>query len=173
MSKKIFSFDAETNGLWGKAFAIAAVVTEDGIETARFIGRCPIEGEVNEWVKENVLSQMTGITETHETYEALLADFVEFYKANKEASDIIVHMGLPVEARLFLDAHRSGVLGDWDAPYPLIDIAALPEIGTSVDSYNKEHNVSISAEEFAGGTHNPLYDSIAAERAYRHWLGNR
>lgn len=26
---KIFSFDAETNGLWGQAFAVAAVVEED------------------------------------------------------------------------------------------------------------------------------------------------
>lgn len=31
--KKVFSFDAETNGLWGEAFAIAAIVTEDGRES--------------------------------------------------------------------------------------------------------------------------------------------
>ena len=32
MNKKIFSFDAETNGLWGQAFSIGAVVYEDGRE---------------------------------------------------------------------------------------------------------------------------------------------
>ena len=59
MGKKIFSFDAETNGLWGKAFAIAAVVTdENGKEIDQFIGRCPVQGEVNHWVSENVIPEM-------------------------------------------------------------------------------------------------------------------
>ena len=58
----VLSFDAETNGLWGQAFAIAAVLfNENGAETARFVGRCPIEGEVNSWVKTNVLPKMEGI----------------------------------------------------------------------------------------------------------------
>lgn len=65
----IFSFDAETNGLWGQAFAVAAVLfDENGDEVARFVGRCPIEGEVNPWVKENVLPEMEGIPVTHKSY---------------------------------------------------------------------------------------------------------
>jgi hypothetical protein len=173
MARKIFSFDAETNGLWGRAFSVAAVLYgADGGEEVRFVGRCPIDGQVNPWVEGNVLPEMADILETHDSYEALLGAFVEFYLAHKgEDVDIIVHMGLPVEARLFLDAHNLGILGDWDAPFPLVDIAAFPEVGTSVDSYNESHGISVSAAEFAGGTHNPLFDSAQAAAAYRHIMG--
>jgi hypothetical protein len=143
---KVFSFDAETNGLWGKAFAIAALVYEDGVETARFIGRCPLDGEPTEFVREQVLPQMESIEESHDSYETLLADFARFYQANKNEADIVVHMGVPVESRLLFDMHTLGFIGDWDGPYPLIDIAGcLKQAGedpTSVDSYAAKYGVA-------------------------------
>lgn len=90
---------------------------------------------------------------------------------NKEDAIVLVHMGLPVEAKLFLDAHALGILGDWDAPYPLVDISAIPEIGVSVDTYNKNNRINLP--EMEGGTHNPMYDSLAAAYAYDHWCANR
>ena len=166
---RYFSFDAETNGLWGRAFSIAAVFYNDVTgETSEFIARCPILEPVDQWVSENVLPEMENIPVTHGSYESMLKAFVDFYNANKQGACILVHMGLPVEARLFLDAHNMGILGDWDAPYPLVDIAAIPEINTSVDSYNAEHGIEVPS--FDGGTHNPLYDSWAALKAYAHWL---
>ena len=164
MCKKIFSLDAETNGLWGQAFSIAAIVIENGDETARFIARCPIEEPVNSWVAENVLPQMETIPETHDNYISMLSAFMQFYIEHKTDADVIVHMGLPVEARLFLDAHAAKIIGDWDAPYPLIDISAYPEVGDSVDGYNASHGIVVP--EFDGGTHNPLYDSFAAALCY-------
>jgi len=163
---KLLSFDAETNGLWGQAFSIAAVVydTEAKETTAEFIGRCPIQEDVNPWVAENVLPEMASIPVTHKDYADLLESFVDFYTANKEDALVLVHMGLPVEAKVFLDAHKMGFLGDWDAPYPLVDCSAIPEIGTSVDSYNANHGIVLPG--FIGGTHNPLYDSYAAMYAY-------
>ena len=169
---KLFSFDAETNGLWGRAFSIAAVVYDDTTgESSHFVGRCPILESVDPWVAENVLPEMESIPETHKDYESLLKAFVEFYNANKQNAVVLVHMGLPVEARLFLDAHDMGILGDWDAPYPLVDIAAIPEINTSVDSYNAKYG--IEPPSFNGTTHNPMYDSWAAIEAYAHWLRGR
>ena len=168
MNKKILSFDAETNGLWGKAFSIGAVVYIDGAEAETFVARCPIEGEVNGWVAENVLPQMTDIAITHSDYSAMLAAFAEFYLANKADADIIVHMGVPVESRVIQDMHDLGFIGDWDAPYPLIDIAGcLAQAGfdpTLVDGYNRDHNITVPAD--IGGTHNPLYDSRAAALCY-------
>ena len=82
-------------------------------------------------------------------------------------------MSVPVEARLYMDAHREGLIDDFGGPYPLIDPSAIPEIGTSVDTYNEIHGCGPDPEEFEGGTHNPLYDSAAAYAAYRHWLLNR
>jgi len=171
--RKVFSFDAETNGLWGKSFAIAAIVQFEDGNRVEFLGRCPIQEEVNSWVAENVLPQMEGIPENYSSYEELLKAFIAFYLQHKDGADIIVHMGLPVEARVFLDAHTLGILGDWDAPYPLVDISAFPEIGTSVDTYNGEHGLNNLIPEVEGGTHNPLYDSYAALAAYNDILENR
>ncbi|MFH1161755.1 MAG: hypothetical protein V1696_00535 [Candidatus Jorgensenbacteria bacterium] len=172
--KKVFSFDAETNGLWGRPFAIGALVYNGrGMEIARFVGRCPIEGMVNDWVEKNVLPQMTTIPVTYESYDALLADFAKFYMANKADADVIVHMGVPVEAGLLRDMHDQGLIGDFDGPYPLIDLAGnLQQAGgdpTSVDKYVQKHGLSVG--EFEGGTHNPLYDSAVAVKVYWHLLG--
>ena len=124
MSKKVFTFDAETNGLWGKAFAIGALVyDESGAEIARFVGRLPDTEVTDAWVKENVLPKIGDIPVTHDTYEALLASFAEFYKANKTDADVIVHMGFIVEVKILRDLHAAGLIGDWDAPYPLLDVS--------------------------------------------------
>ena len=166
--KKIFSLDAETNGLWGQAFAIAAVVKSDA-GSIQFIGTCPIEGQVDPWVKENVLPNIE-VEEYNKypSYKMLLKAFIDFYKKYKEDSDIIVHVGMPVEAKLFIDAHAMGILGDWEAPFPLIDISAYPEIGISVDTYNKQNGI---VNPHQGSPHNPLYDSWAALVAYEHYIG--
>jgi len=169
--KKIFSLDAETNWLRWQAFAIAAVVELPDGTKKEFVWRCPIFEEVNPWVSENVLPQMKWIQETYESYEELLAAFSKFYLENKDQADVIVHMWVPVEAKLFIDAHKNGNIGDWDWPFPLLDISALPDIGTSVDSYNQKHGIEIPSFEW--GTHNPLYDSYAALEAYKHLLASK
>lgn len=169
--KKIFSFDAETNGLWGKAFAIGALVYDEiGIEIAQFIGRLPDSAVTDQWVKDNVLPTLTNVPVTHDSYEALLADFAKFYLANKQDADVIVHMGYIVEAGLLRDMHAQSVIGDWDGPYPMFDVSGnLQQAGedpASVDKYVQKHNLSVG--EFEGGTHNPLYDSAVAAVVYRH-----
>lgn len=169
MAKKIFSFDCETNGLWGKAFAIGAIVYEEGKEVKKFYSRCPIEGKIDPWVEENVLPQMVGMLVTHKSYDEMLKAFAEFFLENKADADVIFHMGVPVEARVILDMHDKGFIGDWDGAYPWLDIAGcLKQAGfdcTSVDSYNAEHDIVVPQYE-AGGTHNPLYDSRAAALCY-------
>lgn len=168
MTKKIFSWDCETNGLWGEAFSIGAVIYENGKEVTSFYARCPIQGEINPWVAENVLPQMSEMKITHDSYESMLSAFAEFYLANKEDANVIFHMGIPVEARVVLDMHDLGFIGDWDGAYPWIDISGhLQSKGfdpTSVDTYNREHGVEVPMIE--GGTHNPLYDSRAAALCY-------
>ncbi len=172
--KKIFSFDAETNGLWGKAWAIGALVyNENGIEIFRFLARLPDSVVTDSWVREHgSLAAMAGVQVTHDTYEAMLADFAQFYMANKTDADIIVHMGVPVEAGLLRDMHDAGFIGDFDGPYPLMDVSGnLQQFGedpTSVDGYLKKYKLSIG--EVEGGTHNPLYDSAVAAAVYQHLM---
>lgn len=187
---KILSFDAETDGLWGQPFAIAAIVYEyknaispaswyagnpgtsqpipqGWIETARFLARLSDDVVKNDWVKENVLPAIQNVDPTHETYEDMLRDFSDFYMQNKNEADVICHMGFPVEAHLLREMHRLGFIGDWDGPFPLIDIAGnLKQSGEnpkSVDEYAKKHALKISDY---GSTHNPLYDCEVAARSY-------
>jgi len=173
---KVLSFDAETDGLWGPPFAIGALVyDEQGNEVDRFVGRLPDSAVTNEWVRENVLPQMAGIPVTHERYEDLLADFAKFYLAHKEGADIVVHVGFPVETTVLRDMHDMGFIGDWDAPFPLIDVSGmLRMIGadpTSVDKFVAEHGIEIA--EFKGGTHNPLYDSAVTAAVYQYLVNGK
>jgi len=176
---KIFSFDAETNGLWGQPFAVAAINYEGCDETDRFIGRCPIEEEVNEWVAQNVLPQMGSIDISHGTYDALLKDFSNYYieKVKNLGSLVIAHMATPVESGLIKDMHDRGYIGDFDGPYPLIDLSAsllqINEDPTSVDSYAKKYGITVSPEDYAGGTHNPLFDCAQTAVVYNHLLSRK
>ena len=211
--RKIFSFDAETDGLWGQPFAVAAIVYElqpqtdlwqlvavNGVvsnfdppvraasfeeatrvggriayhrmqrieadrwvETYRFMGMLPLDGIQNEFVLKNVVPALSGVTPTHQSYEGILRDFTAFYLANKQDATVICHVGSPVEM------HRLGFIGDWDAPFPLIDISGnLDQMGedpTSVDSYAQKYGLEISDY---GTTHNPLYDCEVAAKVYIH-----
>ena len=171
---KIFSFDAETNGLWGQAFAIGALVYEGEKEIARFLGRCPISEPINDWVQQNVLPVLLDVPITHRSYEELLKDFAKFYMENKENADVIVHMGYIVEAKILRDMHDLGLIGDWDGPYPLFDISGnLKQVGedpTSVDKYAQKYGIEI--RNF-GSPHNPLYDCEVTARVYMHLMSRR
>lgn len=226
--KKVFSLDAETDGLWGNPFAVAAIVyelrtvevpaqavelsgaqmqakyggggklwprdvvqvagctTTEWVETARFIARLSDDVVSDNWVRENVLPALEGVPVTHpegeyvfeaqqtgycdiNAYEAMIADFAEFYNANKADADVICHMGYIVEAHLLREMHHLGFIGDWDAPYPLLDVSgnlqAAGEDPTSVDNYAKKHGLEVADY---GTTHNPLYDCEVAAKAYIH-----
>jgi hypothetical protein len=169
---KIMSIDAETNGLYGKAFAIAAITYVDGVETARFTGRCLIKGAVDGWVAANVLPQMGGIPVTHGGYLDMLIGFVDFFQANKAGAHVIVHMGCPVEARLFIDAQNLGIMATFEGPYPLVDVAGMllmaGEDPTLVDAYNRKHGLAV--RDFEGSTHNPLYDAESAAVCFAHLM---
>lgn len=169
---KIFTFDVETNGLYGKAFMVAAVVTTaDGLAT-QFLARCPIEGEVDSWVAENVLPRVADVAITHQSYADMLEAFYVFYMENKDGADVIAHMPYPVEAKVLRDMIEFDLgARAWNGPYPLIDVAGILKAKgfdpASVDSYNKENDLVIP---FSGTAHHPLYDSWAAEVAYRHLM---
>jgi hypothetical protein len=114
---------------------------------------------------------MEDISISHSSYDELLKDFSDFYKSNKSDANIIVHMGVPVESTLLKDSHSLGYIGDWDGPYPLIDLAGsllqADEDPTSVDSYVTKYGLNVSENN----THNPLYDSEVAAVVFSHLQG--
>lgn len=168
---KILSLDAETNGLYGDAFSIAVILMdkETGEEEKTFLARCPVNGKIQDFVKDNVLPAISSVKETHKNYKDMLKDFISFFMENKQDADVVVHMGTPVESKLFIDAFNMDLMGMFDGPYPLVDICTHSAIWDSVDKYNKEHGIVVP--ECSGGTHNPLYDCYAAALAYRHIEG--
>lgn len=168
---KIFSFDAETDGLWGQVFAIGAVVLdEQGKEIARFIGRLPDKVITSSWVRENILPQLADVPVTHESVEGLLSAFARFYLEHKADCEIVTHMGYIVEAWLLRQMYTMGVIGEWDGPYPLFDVSgnlqAAGDDPTSVDNYAAKNGISVDGSY--GTTHNPLYDAVVTVLVYRH-----
>ena len=181
---KVFSFDAETNGLAGKAWAIAATVRENGKEIAKFVARCPFVGEIDGWVKENVLPAVEDIPETHDSFESMLADFASFYKAHKDGSIVIYHCGNTVEGGHMRYMRDMGLIGPFEGPYTenyaingepiaIVDVLdvqgvlmGLGENPGSVDSYVKKYDLQLG--KVPGTTHHPLYDSIVAAVVFEH-----
>ena len=119
---------------------------------------------------------MQDIPENYASYDALLAGFAEFYLREKANATIIGHMVVPVESNLIRALHALGLIGDWDGPYPLIDVAGcLDQAGedpTSVDKYAAKVGVAVDPADF-GGAHNPLYDAAQAAAVYRHLRDRR
>jgi hypothetical protein len=188
--KKVFSFDAETDGLWGNPFAIAATVTSpDGVEVASFSRRLPNEAVTNQWVKENVLPNIQDIAmvgagfsdlpisedqyraDLTQWYEKMLREFSKFYMEHKEDAVVIAHCPNPVEAHLLREMHRIGAIGDWDGPFPLFGIEGLLDAAneptTEATGYATKHGLPFPE----GSAHNPLFDCRLATTMYRHLKG--
>lgn len=183
MTKKVFSFDAETDGLWGNIFSIGAIIYEykpaqdrgiDGKRPAHWAVASSIvlnlggENVKTPWVRENVLPNLESVGVTHVSYEDMLRDFALFYMKHKDGADCVTHMGYIVEAHLLREMNRLQLIGDWDAPYPLYDVSgnlqAAGEDATSPDKYIAKRKIQVP--EYYGGEHNPLYDSAVTALAY-------
>lgn len=167
------SLDAESNGLGGQAFAVAAVLSGPDGEISGSLYRCPIQGEVDSWVAANVLPVVERIPQTHDCYEQMLVslrrDFATWTAKWVPKPLFVAHVAWPVEARLLLDMYPGNQV--WDGPFPLIDVAAVlyskGHDPVSVDSYLTAQGVDLPQ----GSPHNPLYDARAAVACLRHLMG--
>ncbi|MFF0721322.1 hypothetical protein [Micromonospora sp. NPDC003816] len=166
---RFVSLDAETNGLPGRAFAVAITLSDGTGELDHAVYRCPIDEPVDDWVASNVLPAIDDIEINSSNYEGLLYNLREkHFQWTEEGVPLIAHVAWPVEARLLLDMLQGEDV--WLGPYPLIDVASvLLAKGynpVSVDQYLTAHNITAPD----GSPHHPLYDARAAERCLRHLL---
>jgi len=164
---KVISLDCESNGLGGKAFAVAAILTDESGEVDRWVARSPITGPVDGWVAENVIPALADLDETCNGYNDLAIGWRDFFGQHREAATVIAHIPWPVEARFLRYAHEADLFA---GPYPLIDVAPLllaaAHDPTSVDTFLSAHNLP----KPTGSPHHPLYDAQAAETAFRHLM---
>jgi hypothetical protein len=158
---KFLSIDVESNGLHGEAFAVGAVlINAEGKVLDEFLGRCPIKGEVDPWVIENVLPPMEGVPENYKQAKRMRTAFWEWYKQAKSQADyVLVDNGYPVEARFLLKCQDDDLDGRyWDHPFPLLDLASmLVQVGIKplairyklvaeqIDNQNQQHNPRFDA----------------------------
>jgi hypothetical protein len=79
-----------------------------------------------------------------------------------------------VEAKVLRDLHGRKLIGDREAPFPLIDVASMLHAQgrkrTSLDKYAHEFGLVPDKKEYGGGDHNPLYDAAVAAAVYYHLL---
>ncbi len=168
---RIFSLDAEVDGLYGPAFAIAVTVREDGREVTRFEGRVPDSLVGNEWVRSNVLPALAGMDVSHSSSEELEEAFWAFWQSQKANAVVIAHCGSPVESGLFRRCvERDVVSRSFEGPYPALhDVATLlltlGEDPASVDKYIERHGLAVP---FDGVAHHPMFDAAAAAIAFEH-----
>lgn len=158
----VFSFDAETDGLYGPVWAIGALVyaREFGLG-ATFAGQIePTEDVVTDpWVRENIVPVVD--LPKYESREALLNAFWDFWITHKDISIALADCGAPVEAGLFracieLDpANRM-----WQGPTPLHELAtALLLAGYDPWETNRRELAERSDVLIQ---HDPVDDALAA-----------
>lgn len=175
--------DAETVGLYGLPFSIAAILMNDaGIEIKRFTIRRELTQQEISFAEKEIykndkgeitfsmpacIEQSNSIENVAFSYEDMLKKFSKFYLENKENATCVWHMGNIVEAFLFRECVRLGFLEQFDGPYTPIDISNDLRIAgfapDSVDSYVTSQSLNIQSENTS---HHPLYDCQACAVAF-------
>jgi len=184
--KSFISLDCETNGLYGKPYAVAMQVYRNGLPTESLCLSCPIEGELDGWLTQNPhLIKVEGSEVT--TYADMMQRAAEFYKyhscrndagevveawgnPNHQTTPILFHCGMIVEGGFFRTLHEMGLIGHFDAPMSPIEVGDFLRLAgenpTSVDSYVEKH----ALPKAEGITHNPIFDATQAATAYLHLI---
>ena len=154
----ILSFDAESNGLHGEAFAIGAVLLPDDPNalTEHFFARCPITGDVDPWVNENVLPPLSQEMETHDTPREMRDAFWTWLTSHMTGAVVVVDCGWPVEAGLLSACVADDPSRAFKGPYPLHEVASLL-LAAGLDP------LASYAEQVLPGRserkHHPVYDA--------------
>lgn len=171
--KTVFlSFDVESNGLHGPAFAVGAVLMRtDGEILDEFNGRSTIRGQVDEWVEAHVLPALEGWeAEQYPSAKAMRQAFWQWFMGHKDQTDwVLVDNSYPVEVRFLMQCQEDDIASRyWDHPYPLLDVASLLlQVGVSPLT-PKAKFVADEVEETKVRRHNPRSDAwVSAHAAIR------
>ena len=164
----ILSFDVESNGLHGAAFAVAGLLmSQDRKIITQFVGRCPIEGPVDAWVSENVLGPMEPISNTAPDARTMRNAFWNWYVAAKAQANIIVAANpYPVEARFLIDCQNDDMASrNFDHPFPYLDLSSMLYTLGYKTAVERRAFVKKAVRDFTGESHNPLWDAKATALA--------
>jgi hypothetical protein len=156
--RKLFSFDAETDGLYGEVWAIGAVVFDyRGSEIDRFGGQLDPSDLKNQWVRNNIVQCVH--LPMYQSRRALRDAFWNFWIKHKEGAICIADIGNPVESGLI----RACIEDDLEnrqnlGPYPLHELATMllaKGVDDNVDRFDFSETLSLIK-------HNPIDDAYAS-----------
>lgn len=157
----IFSFDVESDGLYGEGFAFGAVVMDQQGQEIASAEACCLDGVTNAWVQENVLPHLGRMPQAASRAEVRRV-FWDFYMTWKEQCRIFADVAYPVDAH-FLRQCAQENHGEWDAPYPLLDVASVL-LACGVDPLIDGATYTNST----GDNHHPLFDAqVSAKKLVR------
>lgn len=162
---KVLCFDVESNGLHGPAFAVAGVlIGSSGTVLSKFSSRCPIEGELDPWVKDNVIGPMLGMPETAPTARAMRDAFWEWYLEAKSKADYIVTANpYPVEARFLMECQRDDMPArEFDHPFPLFDVSSMMAGAGMHSASSRAEIVAAATAGQSGQAHDPAWDALSS-----------
>lgn len=153
-----FCFDAETDGLYGEAFAIAAVVMdEDGELRASFSGKADVNAVATPWVQEHVLPFIDDLPDYPDRV-ALREAFWAFWLQYRESCLCLADVHYPVESQLMRQCVEADLSSrQWLGPFPLIDVASV-FAAHGFDPLTDRQAFS----GFGGRPHHPKDDAIAS-----------
>lgn len=171
---KILSFDVETNGLMGNAFAVGAILMD--LETLAiedsFQGKGHPLGDIPDFVKENVLPAIKDLTQ-YQSNAYMRYAFWNFYRRHSRdgygspRKDVLViaDVGFPVETS-FIRLCMEDAGDTWGGPYPLHEAATLfLALGLDTDFSRLEYGKQLHPKDSEFTNHNPLHDATVSAYA--------
>lgn len=164
---KLLSFDLETNGLHGKAFAVGAVIMDaDGKVHDEFTARARLTEKVDDWVKDNVLPSIADMPITYDNYKDLREAFwAWFVPAQEKADYVLVNNGYPVEYRFLLDSQEANLDERyWQHPFPILELSSLMIMTEHGAGASRRALRKVLDEDFHHKIHHPLEDARMALR---------
>jgi|SRR3989338_5587382 len=174
----IFCLDVETDKLHGRAaFAIAAVVRDEGKTVAEFQGRAPLPKHTSRFVKQVVLPALATMKVTHDSILKLEEDFWDFWMNYRDGRDCVAYFGNQGgEAALFNRLILRKYKKRWVfPPAPLHEICTLMR----ARDWHDIHHMDKYMEKFHLCTecipqcfHHPLFDAHAGAIVWEHLLAN-
>lgn len=171
---KLLSFDVETNGLMGNAFAVGAVLMD--LETLAiedsFQGRGYPLGDMPDFVKENVMPAVKDLTQ-YQSNAYMRYAFWNFYRRHTRDTyggakkDVLIFgdIGFPVETSFIRLCMEDG--GEtWTGPYPLHEAGTLfLALGIDPDISRAEYGKPLHPANSDFKPHNPLHDATVSAYA--------
>ncbi len=164
--KLIFSFDIESDGLYGEGFAVGAAIidVDTGNLCDEFSGVVDGYKVHDSFVRDNIMKHLKDMKK-YPSVEALRREFWDFYIKYRGEDRIqnpevifLVDNGMPVEARFLrdcvMDDHRNR---QFLSPFPAVDLATVLQL------YGYENHMNRRAFcEYKGSKHHPLDDAMAS-----------